>query len=293
MSRQGVAAGPALARTLAALDMAKAHVRVAGVFTHFSSAEVAAAPETAKQLASFRAALTTLVSAGLRPDWLHIGNSSTLDNRDLLPERERCGDRGTETDPFAWLRDAARGLGARPMVRSGLALFGHCLPTSAPRLAQYLAPVLSWRTRIRSLTEIAAGAAVGYNGTQHATRATRLALLPVGYADGLRRELSSADGAPGGWVIVRGRRAPIVGRVSMNLTTVDVTDIPDTETGDIVTLLGPGISAQDHASLAHTIPYEILCGLRPDTRRLVAGGTSAPSSDPAFAHGATTPVASS
>lgn len=90
----------------------------------------------------------------------------------------------------------------------------------------------------------------------------RLALLPVGYADGLRRALSSTNARRGGWVMVQGRRAPIVGRVSMNLTVVDVSDIDGVSIGDEAVLLGDGITADDHARLADTISYEVLCGVR-------------------------------
>jgi alanine racemase len=95
----------------------------------------------------------------------------------------------------------------------------------------------------------------------------RLAMLPVGYADGLRRQLSGSDARPGGWVILHSRdgsaqRAPIAGRVTMNLTMVDVTAIPGVHIGDEVVVLGDGITADDHARLAATIPYEILCAVR-------------------------------
>ena len=113
-----------------------------------------------------------------------------------------------------------------------------------------------------AVSELAAGETVGYNATYTAAAPMRVALLPVGYADGLRRELSSTTTQPGGWVMVRGCRAPILGRVSMNLTTVDVTKIPDASLGDEVVLLGAGTTAADHARIARTIPYEILCGLR-------------------------------
>lgn len=285
MSRQGVAPGPALTQTLASFARAAAHLRLAGVLTHLSSAEVTASPETRAQLASLHAALQTIANAGLRPDWLHIGNTSTLDNPSLLAGTD------PEPAPFAWLRAAAT-FGVRPMLRSGLALYGHALPTSDPRLYPHLHPVLMWKTRIRSLSDIPAGAAVGYNATFRAPRPMRLALLPVGYADGLRRELSASDARPGGWVMIRGQKAPIAGRISMNLTTVDVTDIPEAAIGDVVTLLGPGISAADHATLAGTIPYEILCGLRPDARRLTGLTPAEPSADPTFAPALTTPVAS-
>jgi alanine racemase len=90
----------------------------------------------------------------------------------------------------------------------------------------------------------------------------RVALLPVGYSDGLRRDLSGSDARPGGWVMLHGHAAAIVGRISMNLTTVDVSGISGVQTGDEVVLLGDGITADDHARLAGTISYEILCGVR-------------------------------
>jgi alanine racemase len=88
----------------------------------------------------------------------------------------------------------------------------------------------------------------------------RLALLPVGYADGFRREASSGLGD--GWVVISGQRARVVGRVSMNLTTVDVTDIAGVGVGDEVVLLGEGVSAEEHAGWSGTIVYDILCGIR-------------------------------
>jgi alanine racemase len=123
-----------------------------------------------------------------------------------------------------------------------------------------------WKTRVIGLREVQAGDTVGYNAIFTAQRPMRLALLPVGYADGLRRELSSSNSQPGGWVMVHGRRAAIVGRVSMNLTVVDVSEIPDVAVGDEVVVLGDGVTADDHARLAHTISYEIVCGVRASSR---------------------------
>jgi alanine racemase len=108
---------------------------------------------------------------------------------------------------------------------------------------------------------VAAGETVGYNATFTAPGPMRLALLPVGYSDGLRRELSSTNAKAGGWVMVRGQRASILGRVSMNLTTVDVTGIEGVRVGDEVVLLGDGVTADDHAQIAGTISYEIVCGI--------------------------------
>ncbi len=169
----------------------------------------------------------------------------------------------------------AASVGARSMVRSGIAVYGYCLPiewagsggeTVRPCVRPELQPVMCWKARVIGLREVKAGDTVGYNATFAAERTMRLALLPVGYADGLRRELSGSNARAGGWVMVKGQRAAIVGRVSMNLTVVDVTEIPDVAVGDEVVVLGDGVTADDHAGLAGTIAYEIVCGVRAESR---------------------------
>ena len=121
-------------------------------------------------------------------------------------------------------------------------------------------PVLTWKTRVIGLREIGVGETVGYGATFTAKSLMSLALLPVGYADGLRRGASSGVGD--GWVMVGGRRAAVVGRVSMNLVVVDVTDMAGVAVGDEVVVLGEGVTADDHARWSGTISYEILCGIR-------------------------------
>jgi alanine racemase len=251
MSRQGVAPGAALDGLLEAMAGLRG-VWLGGVMTHFASAEVAGSGLTALQRERFGVAMEQVAGRGLRPEWVHVGNTSTVDEGGGLP----------------WLLELAGRYGARPMVRSGLALYGYCLPLKGGtgRLRGRLEPVLRWRCRVLAVEDVEAGATVGYNATFTTAERMRLALLPVGYADGLRREVSSANAKGGGWVMVRGRRAPVVGRISMNLTTVDVTAIPEVEVGDEVTLLGEGVSAEEHAGLAGTIAYEILCGLRAPAR---------------------------
>jgi alanine racemase len=162
-------------------------------------------------------------------------------------------------------------MSAAVLVRPGLAMYGYCLPVRSAvdeaeldgangTLRERLRPVATWKTRVIGLREIAAGDAVGYGATFVANQPMRLALLPVGYADGFRREASSGIGD--GWVMIAGERAPVVGRVSMNLTMVDVTGIAGVSVGDEVVLLGEGVSAEDHARWCGTIAYEILCGIR-------------------------------
>jgi alanine racemase len=218
-----------------------------GVMSHLSSAEVAGSEVTEKQRRRFAAALDVIVAKGVKPELVHLGNTSAVD----------------EGSTMEWMCEKAARVGARTMVRIGFALYGHCLPidtgmegTLAPRLQ----PVLTWKTRVIGLREIQAGDTVGYGATFEAKSLMRLALVPVGYADGLRREGSSGIGD--GWVMIAGRRAPVVGRVSMNLTTVDVTDIAGIAVGDEVVLLGEGVSAEEHARWSGTIAYDILCGIR-------------------------------
>jgi alanine racemase len=127
--------------------------------------------------------------------------------------------------------------------------------------------VLTWKTRVVGVRTVPAGAVVGYNGTFVATEPMRLALLAVGYADGLVRALGNRFS-----LLVRGQRAPLVGRVSMDLAVVDVTDIDGVEAGDEVVILGSQgdetISADDHAAASGTIPWEVFTRIGARVRRV-------------------------
>jgi alanine racemase len=268
MARQGIAPGPELDHVLDWLRGQSA-VRLDGVMTHFASAEVTGSHQTSAQRQSFEQAIQQVVSAGLRPSWIHAGNSSTLDNQHDESDTHEC--------PLCWLRRIAHKASARPMVRTGLSLYGYSLPLereqdytgpAEPLVGSRLQPVMTWKARVTHLREVEAGTRVGYNGTFTATRRMRLALLPIGYADGLRRELSGTDVKPGGRVLFGSHAAAIVGRVSMNLTIVDVTELPFVAVGDEAVVLGEGFTAEDHARIAGTIPYEILCGIRAARRLL-------------------------
>jgi alanine racemase len=262
MTRQGIAPSEQL-HTLLHWLVRQPALRLEGILTHFSSSEAANSPQTAAQRKRFEEAIAAVASAGLEPNWIHVGNSSTLDNQST-----------GEDDNLAWLRALAATIGARPMVRPGIALYGYCLPIETdngaetanpriqPKVQPKLQPVMTWKTRVLAIRDVQPGDTIGYNATFIAEHPMRLALLPIGYADGLRRELSSTNSKPGGWVMIHNHRAPIVGRISMNLTVVDVTQIPVVTSGDEVTVLGDGITADDHARLAHTISYEIVCGVR-------------------------------
>ncbi len=285
MGRQGTRPGPELDALLTAIRTSD--LRLDGVFTHLCASEVAHSPLTEIQKQRFQQAVAQIRAHTMQPTWLHIGNSSTLDNIDPAA-------------PSApWLNALSESIGARPMVRTGLALYGYTLPihpdpqsappanhchpeqsegpASSPKhrsanLGPHLQPVLTWKARILTIRTLAPGDTVGYGATFTATQTTRIALLPVGYADGLRRELSNpttsagSSHTEGGWAIAHTpdstpHRCPILGRISMNLTVIDISAVPTLAPGDPVTILGPGITADDHARLAHTIPYEILCGI--------------------------------
>jgi alanine racemase len=250
MARQGVVVGVELEELVAWLR-GEPGIRVDGVMTHFASSEVAGSLQTATQRGRFKRAVQMFEGVGLRPAWVHAGNSSTIDNEGMRN--------------VAWLRGLAGIVGARSMVRAGIALYGYCLPIEGEGLSevrQGLQPAMTWKTRVIGVREVEAGETIGYNGIFVAERPMRLALLPVGYADGVRRELSASNARDGGWAMVRGQRAPIVGRVSMNLTIVDVSGIEGAGLGDEVVVLGDGVTAEDHARLAGTIAYEIVCGVR-------------------------------
>jgi alanine racemase len=211
------------------------HVKLEGLFSHLASAEVVDSPQVDEQLARFERAAAVVKQSGLVPAYLHIANTSALATRSKT-----------------WMN----------FVRPGIALYGYQLPSAAEGKSFDLPvrPVLSWRTRIFSLRDVGIGQAIGYSGAYVTPAAARIAALPVGYADGLSRKLSSR-----GRVIVNDQYAPIVANVSMDITLVDVTDIPGAEIGSEVTILGQSehcsVTAADHARFAGTIPYEILCSI--------------------------------
>ena len=222
-------------------------LRLEGVMTHFHSPEVltAANPPTKAQMGKLAAALALIRSRDLHPSLLHAGNSATL----------LAGADGEELERMA---HAGR---MRLMLRPGLAVYGYA-PSFTPEQPSLtrLQPVLAWKTRINSLRALQPGDTAGYNATFRASRPTRLALLPAGYADGYSRLLSNR-----GHVLIRGKRAAVAGRVSMDQIIVDVTDIATAAIADEAVLLGAqdadAITADDLAALTGTISYEVLCDI--------------------------------
>jgi len=146
------------------------------------------------------------------------------------------------------------------MVRPGVALYG-VNPT--PGRPNPMRPVVELRARIVQIRNVPRGETIGYDGTWTAKRATRLAVIGIGYADGYLRAASASDQAPGGNAVIAGKRCPFAGRVSMDLMAIDVTDLPDAAArrGDFATLIGDDLSVDDVALAAGTIGYEVLTGL--------------------------------
>jgi len=220
------------------LDCLRQHpeIRLEGLASHLASADVEDSPQTRGQLERWAAARKAVEEAGFRPALRHLSNSSALLG---LPEALR-GD-------------------AFNLARPGLALYGL---SPAPWLEgrAKLSPVLSWKTGIIHLKDLAEGAPVSYGATWTAPRPSRIATLPVGYADGYWRAYSNRA-----QVLVRGHRAKVVGRVCMDMCMVDVTDVPDAAVGDEVVLVGrqgtESIPASELAKIAGTIHYEVLCGV--------------------------------
>jgi len=212
-------------------------LRLDAIYTHFASADEPGDRYTEGQIASYDRMVEQLRAAGIEAPGHHFANSAAT-----LRGLVRPGD----------------------FARVGIALYG-------PGSIRETEPVLRWRSEIARLKELPEGHPVGYGTTWRASRPSRIATLPVGYADGYDRRLSNR-----GEVLVRGRRAPVVGRVSMDLVTIDVTDIADAAVGDEVVLLGAQdgerITADEIAARIGTISYEVFTSIGARVPRVYRDG---------------------
>ena len=219
------------------------NVELEGLMTHFASAANYQNSQTDDQIALFEKTVGNLAQAGIHPTLLHL--SSTI--------------------PIAYQRQRAW----RGMVRPGHAIYGYVSPARghAPEQALAVKPALTWKATVLSVKDLPTGSLIGYGGMFRAPQPIRLAILAAGYADGIPHRLSNR-----GTVIVNGKLAPMVGAVSMDLTTIDVTASPEVKVGDAVTLLGAegdvSIDAQEIAKLAGTISYSVLCGIHARVKRI-------------------------
>lgn len=212
-----------------------------GLMSHPSEAERRGSPVTAAQVVAFRALCGAVEAVAGPLRWRHLANSA------LLMLGDPCGN----------------------LARPGIMLYG-CAPAADLPGAGELLPVLSLSSAIGFLKKVPAGTPLSYGGTFTTRRETLVATIPVGYADGYRRVFSNRAS-----VLVRGRRAPVVGAVCMDLCLADVTGIPGAAVGDEVVLLGDqggeAITADELAAHAGSISYEILCGIGPRVPRVYLG----------------------
>ena len=223
---------------------AASHVKLEGLMTHLASSANYATAQTEEQMRIFDALCSHLARNSVHPDFLHLASSTPV----AYGRRD------------AWKR----------MVRPGHAIYGYVSPVakgSAPPRVLAVKPALSWKAAVLAVKDIPAGALIGYGGMFRAPHPMRIAVLAAGYADGIPHRLSNK-----GRVIAKGKIAPIVGAVSMDLTTIDVTQSPSMEVGDAVTLLGSeggvSIDAQEMARTAGTISYSVLCGIHARVKRI-------------------------
>jgi alanine racemase len=232
---------------LQAVSAAK-NVRLEGLMTHFASAANYASRQTEEQLHLFQSICSALAQAGVNPPILHLASSTPI----AYGRRD------------AWQR----------MVRPGHAIYGYVSPVArgtAPRRLLQVRPALTWKTAVLAVKDLPLGVLVGYGGIYKTTQPTRIAVLAAGYADGIPHRLSNK-----GQVIANGHFAPIIGAVSMDLTTIDITHCPPLVPGDAVTLLGSegglSIDAQQIARVAGTISYSVLCGIHARVKRIYVDG---------------------
>jgi alanine racemase len=210
-----------------------------GLWTHFAEADDPRSARTQKQLQRFLGVVETLASAGISPPILHAANSGAAIQ---FP--------GTHL----------------VLVRCGLPLYGYHPGIESDDLP--LRPVLAWKARVVAIHDLAPGDKVGYGGTYTAPGPVRTATISTGYADGYPRALSGR-----GELLVRGRRVPVIGRVSMDFTTFDASDVPDIALGDEVVLIGEQdgerITADDLARTVDSISWEILARIGPRVERVL------------------------
>jgi alanine racemase len=219
------------------------HARMEGLMTHFASAADYTSPQTAGQLAYFHDICRELSAAGVTAPLVHT--SSTI----------AIGYGRTE--------------GWHTLVRAGHALYGYVSPArgdAPPRLLE-VKPALTWKAKLLAVKDLPEGALVGYGGSFRTPRAMRVGILGAGYADGMFHRLSNR-----GKVIADGKLTPILGTVSMDLTTIDLSHTTQLAPGDEVTLLGTEgectLDAQQLAKVAGTISYNILCSISARVRRV-------------------------
>ncbi len=238
-----------LSQVLDAVARAKEHLFLEGVFQNFASADDATSGQTAAQQRIFDGMLAAIRAAGHAPSMIHTDNSSASLSRLFSPSK--------------------KSLFGISHIRPGLALFAHVpgLP-----LSDSLLDVMTFVSAVDQVKHVPAGTRIGYGGTFVCARETTVALVPAGYADGVPRSLSGR-----GQVLIHGRRCPIAGRISMDMTAVDATGLPAApRRGEEAVFFGRSfgtrLGVEEAAAAAGTVAWEILCGVGPRVPRIIVAG---------------------
>ena len=239
MSRIGFPYGERAVPAFEAISRMK-NLKIIGAFTHFARADESDGKAMHQQLKRYQETITKLGEAGIRIPLAHTANSPAIL---LWPE--------TQLDA----------------VRAGDVLFGLCPVDEEIWPQQHLSEVMTWHTHVAMVKTVPEGTEVGYGGTYTTSSETRIATIPVGFADGYSRRLSNI-----GWVTIRGKKAPIIGRVCMDQFMVDVTDIPKAQRGDIVDLLGGEMSILEMSKLLDQNVDEIVSMVSKRVPRLYTSG---------------------
>ncbi len=208
-------------------------IQIEGAFTHFARADEETSEAAREPYEKFMIFLGELENRGVHIPIRHAANSASIIQ---FPESRL------------------------DMVRSGITTYGLYPSEKVSRDILHIIPALQWKSQVSFVKRIHPGTSVGYGGTFTASRETVVATIPVGYADGVKRDLSGK-----GHVLIRGQYAPIIGKICMDQFMVDVTEIDDISEGDTVTLIGTDgehkISVEEVAELSHSFNYEYVCGI--------------------------------
>src|SRR5581483_6520522 len=240
MGRLGIPPGEALAFIQKVID--EKGIRIEGLLTHFAEADLRDLSFARAQLEKIKGVWTALKKKGIKLSYCHLANSAAIMH--FSPAHFN-------------------------LVRPGLMLYGYSPLEGKTTIP--LRPVMQVKTRVIAVRKVPTGTAISYGRTFITSRESLIATLSIGYADGYPRLLSNR-----GTVIVKGARAPVVGRVCMDMTMIDVTEAPPVAVGDWVTVIGAegkeAVWADELARGAETIPYEILCGIGERIPRIYSGG---------------------
>ena len=222
---------------------ASPNAHMEGLMTHFASAGNYISNQTEEQIARFADLSTRLAASGVRPKYTHLSSTIGI----AYNRREAWGN----------------------LVRPGHAIYGYVSPArgEAPERILQVQPALTWKTRVLTVKHLPKGAQIGYGGMFRAPKPMKIAVLAAGYADGIPHGLGNK-----GKVMLHGQFCNIIGAVSMDLTTIDVTHLENVEAGEVVTLLGRdgpvSIDAQQMARMAGEISYSLLCGISARVERI-------------------------